>query len=223
MTLQLRRSRTRSRRSDEAPGNTCGSAADARPERGAVAGCRRSPGQSRSDRCASSNCSAYRPTSQRMAPQPWLCGERPVMPSYCSICICRVLDGFGLAQAIRREEAKQGLPRSGLIAVTADALKGEDARCFAAGMDGFLTKPISLDALARTLGRWIPALVPAARPARTASARCSTPRRCAACSVPIPERLAALVQSFADSAARDIAAHARGAGCSTAWRPRHTG
>ena len=63
-----------------------------------------------------------------------------------------VLDGFGLAASIRREEAQHHLPRSLLIAVTADALKGEDARCFAAGIDGFLPKPISLDALAGALG-----------------------------------------------------------------------
>src|SRR6185312_2143896 len=69
-----------------------------------------------------------------------------------------VLDGFGLAKAIRREEAKCGLSRTGLIAVTADALKGEDARCFAAGMDGFVAKPISLEALSRALSRFVPGL-----------------------------------------------------------------
>ena len=47
-----------------------------------------------------------------------------------------VLDGFGLAKAIRREEAKRGLPRTALVAVTADAMKGEDTRCYAAGIDG---------------------------------------------------------------------------------------
>ena len=82
-----------------------------------------------------------------------------------------VLDGFGLAEAIRREEAQAGLPRTGLIAVTADALKGEDARCFAAGMDGFVPKPISLDALARTLGRWVPDLVAMPAPGRHAGRR----------------------------------------------------
>ena len=70
-----------------------------------------------------------------------------------------VLDGFGLAKAIRHEEAKRGLPRTALVAVTADAMKGKDARCYAAGMDGFVTKPVSIDALARTLGRWMPNLV----------------------------------------------------------------
>ena len=83
-----------------------------------------------------------------------------------------VLDGFGLADAIRREEAKLDLSRTGLIAVTADALKGEDTHCFTAGMDGFLPKPISLDALARTLGRWIPELCPGCDPGQGAAGPC---------------------------------------------------
>ena len=93
-----------------------------------------------------------------------------------------VLDGFGLAEAIRREEVKCDLPRSGLIAVTADAMKGEDARCFAAGMDGFIPKPVSLDALARTLGRWIPI---SSRPGLhrvSRPAHCSILKRYVACS-----------------------------------------
>ena len=116
-----------------------------------------------------------------------------------------VLDGFGLAAAIRSDEAVHGMPRTGLIAVTADALKGEDARCYAAGMDAFLPKPVSVDALARALARWIPDLAAGG----------------AASSEPVgalfdPEalrslfgaggRLAGVVQSFADSAARDVAA-----------------
>ncbi|HJS83876.1 MAG TPA: ATP-binding protein, partial [Acetobacteraceae bacterium] len=112
-----------------------------------------------------------------------------------------VLDGFGLAEAIRREEATCALPRSGLIAVTADALKGEDARCFAAGFDGFLAKPISLDALARTLGRWLPDLAPAEAPAGALF----DPEALRGLFGADPARLSGLVQSFADSAARDVA------------------
>ena len=65
-----------------------------------------------------------------------------------------VMDGLDLARAIRREEAATpGLPRTAIIAVTANALKGEDERCYAAGMDAFLPKPLALDQLARALGR----------------------------------------------------------------------
>ena len=117
-----------------------------------------------------------------------------------------VLDGFGLADAIRREEVKRDLPRSGLIAVTADALKGEDARCFAAGMDGFLPKPVSLDALARTLGRWIPDLVSPGPRSDVAPGALFDPEALRSLFGADLVRLSEVLQSFADGAARDIAA-----------------
>jgi signal transduction histidine kinase/CheY-like chemotaxis protein/HPt (histidine-containing phosphotransfer) domain-containing protein len=117
-----------------------------------------------------------------------------------------VLDGFGLAKAIRHEEAKRGLPRTGLIAVTADALKGEDMRCFAAGMDGFLPKPVSIDALARTLARWMPDLVATAAPGDVPAGALFDPEALRSLFGGDAARLAGLLQNFADSAARDIAA-----------------
>ncbi len=68
-----------------------------------------------------------------------------------------VMDGLDLARAIRREEAAEpGRPRTAIIAVTANALKGEDERCYAAGMDSFLPKPLALEQLAKALGRHLP-------------------------------------------------------------------
>jgi signal transduction histidine kinase/CheY-like chemotaxis protein len=51
------------------------------------------------------------------------------------------LDGFEVTAAIRRHEAQHGghLP---IIAMTAHAMKGDDERCRAAGMDGYVSKPI---------------------------------------------------------------------------------
>ncbi|WP_053076569.1 PAS domain-containing sensor histidine kinase [Caenimonas sp. SL110] len=53
-----------------------------------------------------------------------------------------LLDGYGLAQAIRAEEAPDS--RIPIIAVTANALRDEEIRCLAAGMDGYLSKPVLL-------------------------------------------------------------------------------
>ncbi len=41
------------------------------------------------------------------------------------------------------------------MALTANALKGEADRCIAAGMDGYLTKPLTLDRLREEVTRWI--------------------------------------------------------------------
>ena len=117
-----------------------------------------------------------------------------------------VLDGFGLAKAIRHEEAKRGLPRTALVAVTADAMKGKDARCYAAGMDGFVTKPVSIDALARTLGRWVPNLVAMPAPGRTPNGALFDPKALRALFGSDASKLAGHVQNFADSVKRDIAA-----------------
>ncbi|MDX2101052.1 MAG: ATP-binding protein [Alphaproteobacteria bacterium] len=57
------------------------------------------------------------------------------------------LDGWELTHTIRAIEAAGGSPRLPVLALTADAVKGTADQCEAAGMDGYLTKPLNLDAL----------------------------------------------------------------------------
>ena len=64
------------------------------------------------------------------------------------------MDGYALTQSIRREEAKDG--RFPIIALTANALSGEDARCAAAGMDDYLSKPVQIETLRGVLANWLP-------------------------------------------------------------------
>ena len=71
------------------------------------------------------------------------------------------MDGFELTRQIRTEEAGRGDGmRTPIVALTANALKGEAERCLAAGMDDYLTKPLTLDRLRAALDRWL--AVPAA-------------------------------------------------------------
>ncbi len=115
------------------------------------------------------------------------------------------LDGFDVARAIRREEAAAGLKRGGLIAVTANALKGEDERCFAAGMDGFVAKPISLDALSRALSRFVPGLN-GPEDGQTAPAGASfDPETLRGLFGSDPARLSRLFETFVDAATSDLA------------------
>lgn len=70
-------------------------------------------------------------------------------------CHMPEMDGYELARAIRTEEnGKQHLP---IVAITADALKGTDRQCQAAGMDDYLSKPIQLDLLREVIRKWMPA------------------------------------------------------------------
>jgi CheY-like chemotaxis protein len=68
------------------------------------------------------------------------------------------MDGYELTRRIRATESGQGVRPTPIIAVTANAMRGEAERCLAAEMDGFITKPVAIDALARGLARWIPDL-----------------------------------------------------------------
>ena len=68
------------------------------------------------------------------------------------------LDGRQLTAAIREHEGATGQPRTPVIALTANVLSGEAERCRAAGMDDYLSKPVTIGQLAATLERWLPAL-----------------------------------------------------------------
>jgi HPt (histidine-containing phosphotransfer) domain-containing protein len=65
------------------------------------------------------------------------------------------MDGLEATKAIRDCECSSGrhLP---IIAMTAHAMKGDQERCLAAGMDGYVSKPIKPDALFALLAELTP-------------------------------------------------------------------
>jgi signal transduction histidine kinase/CheY-like chemotaxis protein len=77
-------------------------------------------------------------------------GRRP------ALILCDVqmpdMDGLEVTRRIRAEEAPED--RTPIVALTAGALVGDREACLEAGMDDYLTKPISVDALAEALRRW---------------------------------------------------------------------
>lgn len=70
-------------------------------------------------------------------------------------CHMPLMDGYQLAREIRADEASRGLQRIPIVACTANAGSEELQRTRAAGMDDFLTKPLSLKALGSMLERWL--------------------------------------------------------------------
>jgi two-component system sensor histidine kinase EvgS len=69
-------------------------------------------------------------------------------------CHMPKMDGYELAQAIRKLEAVAARPRTPIIAWTANALAGEVERCHAAGMDELLVKPADLTRLKEALSKF---------------------------------------------------------------------
>ena len=66
------------------------------------------------------------------------------------------MDGYELTRRLRAAEAENGGARTPVVAVTANAMRGEEERCLAAGMDAYLAKPVAIDRLCATLERWLP-------------------------------------------------------------------
>jgi CheY-like chemotaxis protein len=56
------------------------------------------------------------------------------------------MDGIEATLAIRAREARVG-GRQHIVALTAHAMKGDEIRCYEAGMDGYLSKPIDPEEL----------------------------------------------------------------------------
>ena len=64
------------------------------------------------------------------------------------------MNGYEATEAIRAHEAKHGLSPTPIIAVTAHTLKGDEEKCIAAGMNDYLSKPISIEGLKAKIRRW---------------------------------------------------------------------
>ncbi|MBL8267255.1 response regulator, partial [Steroidobacter sp.] len=68
-------------------------------------------------------------------------------------CFMPELDGYGASRALRQLE--QGERRVPIIALTANAMADDRAKCIAAGMDDYLSKPVGLEDIRKTLQRWV--------------------------------------------------------------------
>jgi len=150
-------------------------------------------------------------------------------------CQMPKLDGLRDHAAFPGLELKTGRPRTPIVALTANALSGDAAKCFAAGMDRYLSKPYTIDQLYRILESCVPANLqasqdggrgqpdapdskdsgdaPTIRHGKTAASTNIFCRASASCAVPRPrparEARGALQDELAQSARRVTAGRGR--------------
>jgi len=65
------------------------------------------------------------------------------------------MDGLEATAAIRSREQGTGVHLP-ILAMTAHAMKGDEAQCLAAGMDGYITKPVRSEELFGMIERYLP-------------------------------------------------------------------
>ncbi|MCI1192841.1 ATP-binding protein [Calidifontimicrobium sp. SYSU G02091] len=66
-------------------------------------------------------------------------------------CQMPVLDGYATTRALREWERREHRRRLPVVALTADAFDADAERAYAAGMDGYLAKPYTRDALRKVI------------------------------------------------------------------------
>jgi two-component system sensor histidine kinase/response regulator len=81
-------------------------------------------------------------------------------------CQMPKLDGYATTSRFREWEKEHQRPRTPIVALTANALTGDAEKCFAAGMDRYLSKPFSSDQLYQVLESCVAEGEPAATAAK---------------------------------------------------------
>jgi PAS domain S-box-containing protein len=66
-----------------------------------------------------------------------------------------IMDGYEATRRLRDYETEHTLPRTPVVALTANAMAEDRDACLAAGMDDFLPKPITKEELRSVVDRWL--------------------------------------------------------------------
>ena len=71
-------------------------------------------------------------------------------------CQMPIMDGYESSRIIRNSNSEVKSHTIPIIAMTANAMKGDKEKCLAAGMNDYLSKPVDPTKLGRILNQWLP-------------------------------------------------------------------
>ena len=71
-------------------------------------------------------------------------------------CQMPEMDGFEATAAIRKLQANGPAEQTPIIAFTANAMQSDQEKCLNAGMDDYISKPVSQESLEKVLIKWLP-------------------------------------------------------------------
>lgn len=80
--------------------------------------------------------------------------ENEVFDAVFMDCQMPVMDGYQASTKIRQLPSAHHSQNIPIIAFTANAMKDDDVKCKAAGMDDYLSKPINMDEIKQVFARW---------------------------------------------------------------------
>lgn len=89
--------------------------------------------------------------------------QKATTNDYCLIlsdCSMPVMDGYEFTRQYREWEQLNN-KRLPVVAMTAYAMKGDADKCYAAGMDDYISKPVALERLAEVIMKWFERIPPA--------------------------------------------------------------
>ena len=70
-------------------------------------------------------------------------------------CQMPIMDGYEASTKIRSNESDVLNHNVPIIAMTANAMKGDREKCLASGMNDYIAKPVNLEIIKKTIEPWI--------------------------------------------------------------------
>ncbi|WP_126454350.1 response regulator [Sulfuriflexus mobilis] len=71
-------------------------------------------------------------------------------------CLMPVMDGYEATRSIRASESEHKSEHIYIVALTANAMSGDQEKCLAAGMDDYIPKPLSINTIKQVLEKYLP-------------------------------------------------------------------